>query len=368
MIVTILGGSAPSTGWLIDDLAGRGCAHTIRLAGRTPAHLAAVTRACRILAHGTSLKIEPFEFVEWARALDGADAVIIQIREGGLEGRWQDETFPKRYGIPGDEGLGPGGLSAAIRTWPVLRELLGLVQVRAPQSLKILLTSPAGLLIGASAHEFAQMPIYAICELPFTTLQSITRESVTFGYSGVNHLGWLHDIRRNGTPLIDKPVPLKYLRLHFQRAEALREAARAPLLMRIREQTYDAFGQGSITEIRSALALRSAPWYAGAVAPLLAGVTTQPYFLTQPGAVGERAYAWTGTRFLAMPSPPPSAFIRKFVDQFLEYEEQALPAVLHPTPARIDAALKAHPWTQSFTAKFRPLADFEAVVPTACHL
>lgn len=344
MTVTILGGSAPSTPWLIEALVERNCALTLRLAGRTTTHLAAVARACRLLARDNAIRIESFERNQWPAALEGADIVLIQIREGGLEARLHDETFPVRYGIPGDEGLGPGGLAAAIRTWPTLREIFTLVRLHAPRALPLLLTSPAGLLIRATAGEFPGWPVYAICELPFTTLESLSPKPVSFGYTGVNHLGWLHSME--GHP----DVPLKYLRLHFDRENALREPPRASALMRIRDAAFYAFARRDIHEIRAALDLRPAPWYTHAIAPLLAGVTTQPYFLTQPDVEGERAYEWTGRRFVALPNPEPPAFVRDLTASFLTYEQEALPAVLNPTLQNIQHALSAHPWATSESA------------------
>jgi 6-phospho-beta-glucosidase len=319
-----------------------------------------------LLARDTTLRIESFHHDEWGRALDGADAVLVQIREGGLEARLYDETFPKRYGIPGDEGLGPGGLSAAIRSWPVLRRILSLVNERAPLSLKLLLTSPAGLLVRAAAHEFPGMDLCAICELPFTTLQSITSSPVTFGYTGVNHLGWLHNIIRGGEPVVEDPVPLKYWRMHFDRENALREAPRAPTLMRIRDQAYRAFNLGAVAEIRAALALRPAPWYTHAVGPLLADVTTQPYFLTRPELEGEHPYSWTGGTFEPLASPAAPHFARRLVDKFLEYERQALPAVLHPSSKTVQQALNSHPWSQRQAAGFQTAAGLQHVVEQSC--
>src|SRR4051812_811323 len=89
-----------------------------------------------------------------AGALAGSHAVLIQIRPGGYAGRQFDETFPLSRGVPGDEGLGPGGLSAAWRGWPVIREVLACVRAVAPNACTILLTSPGSLLIRLAAGEF----------------------------------------------------------------------------------------------------------------------------------------------------------------------------------------------------------------------
>ncbi len=56
-------------------------------------------------------------------ASSGADVIVLMIRVGGLAARRDDEDLSRRFGMPGDEGLGPGGAANALRTLPVLAEL-----------------------------------------------------------------------------------------------------------------------------------------------------------------------------------------------------------------------------------------------------
>ena len=393
MIVTVLGGSACSTPWLVEWLGQQRLEAniTIRLAGRTLYRLAAVARACSLLAEGSLVRIERFEAREWESALSGADLVLIQVRVGGLEARHFDEMFPQPYGIPGDEGLGPGGLAAAVRTWPELRELLDLIFTHAPRSLPILLTSPGNLLIRAAAREFPGRLLYGICELPFTTLERLcvlcgTRvEEVRFSYAGVNHLGWLYKVKCGDWDLIERyssmrdlpfaelareysALPLKYARLHFEQAAVVRERRRADArsrrLMALQERALLAFNYGGLDEIRSALAAREAPWYTAAVGPLLielqrckmprgemtGGDAERPYFISMAdsdGEVRECGCFFTDGDFtpVAIEEPPP--LVKKFVDEFVAYERMAMTAVLEPDAARLAQALAAHPWVKS---------------------
>src|SRR5579863_5653866 len=57
---------------------------------------------------------------ELDRALDGADAVLVQIRVGGQAARLRDETIPAACGCVGQETTGAGGLAKAMRTVPVV--------------------------------------------------------------------------------------------------------------------------------------------------------------------------------------------------------------------------------------------------------
>jgi len=56
-------------------------------------------------------------------ALDGADAVLLQIRVGGQAARLHDETTPALCGCIGQETTGAGGLAKAMRTVPVVLEI-----------------------------------------------------------------------------------------------------------------------------------------------------------------------------------------------------------------------------------------------------
>lgn len=285
------------------------------------------------------------------------------------------------YGIPGDEGLGPGGLAAAVRTWPELRELLSLIFIHAPRSLPILLTSPGNLLIRAAAREFPGWPLYGICELPFTALERLCAacdarvEEVSFSYAGVNHLGWLYKVKRGDCDLIERyssmrdlpfaelsreygALPLKYARLHFDQAAVVGEqqqaGARSKELLAVRERALLAFSFGGLDEVRDALAARQADWYTAGVGPLIAeiegGRARQTYFISmadRDGEVRERASVFTNGKFTALAVEEPPPLVKKFVDEFLAYERVAIAAVLEPGEDRLAQALAVHPWVKS---------------------
>ena len=47
-------------------------------------------------------------------AVDGAVAVLVQLRVGGQQARLVDETLPGRFGLLGQETTGPGGFAKAL--------------------------------------------------------------------------------------------------------------------------------------------------------------------------------------------------------------------------------------------------------------
>ena len=56
-------------------------------------------------------------------ALEGVDAVLLQLRVGGQAARVQDETWPLECGCVGQETTGAGGLAKALRTVPVVLDI-----------------------------------------------------------------------------------------------------------------------------------------------------------------------------------------------------------------------------------------------------
>jgi 6-phospho-beta-glucosidase len=364
-----------------------------RLVGRSNEHLAAVVRAARILSAEMApmLEISSFAHSQLASALDQADLVLIQIRFGGYEGRHFDETFPLRFGLCGDEGLGPGGLSAAWRGWPAMQQVISTIASVCPQAMVLVLSSPVTLFVRAARRLYPKLNTFGICELPWTTLQGIATQldaeatAIDFDYLGVNHLGWFSRLDYESCDLLQEyatrpcssatwpspefvgsrgTLPTKYLRLHYDQKKVLDEQRRLPtsraeVLTRVRKDSYRSFQSGNKAEIRHALEQRPAPWYQHAVVPLLLACsrpdTRVPLFLTLPNGTCETGfrpddvleiptYVSAGD-FLPKPCrrPPPS-HVRETLNRFVAYERTATEALIQRRPEQIRDALERHPW------------------------
>src|SRR5207247_8858019 len=118
--------------------------------------LEAVRHACRLVAEegGNRLDYGLLDKPETWERLGGADIFLIQFRNGGYTGRSVDETFPPRYGVCGDEGLGPGGLSAGLRNWRAIRPALERIERLGTAPLIVFLSSPVGLLVRSARRPF----------------------------------------------------------------------------------------------------------------------------------------------------------------------------------------------------------------------
>jgi 6-phospho-beta-glucosidase len=136
-------------------------------------------------------------------ALDGAGAVLAAIRVGGNAGRIVDETVPVELGVLGQETVGPGGIAFALRTLPVMRHLAAVAAVRSPDAWFLNFTNPAGLVTEALQQQLGDRAV-GICDSPISLCRAVaaalgeTTGALTFDYVGLNHLGWLIAVRKDG--------------------------------------------------------------------------------------------------------------------------------------------------------------------------
>jgi len=418
MKIVLLGGSSASTPELFRCLAACASVPPLQfcLVGRSREHLAPVIRAARILSAEVPIMLQAasFEHSELGSALCEADLVLIQIRSGGYEGRHIDETFPLQYGLCGDEGLGPGGLSAAWRAWPAMHEIISTVASVCPRAAVFMLSSPVTLFVRAARRLYPALETFGICELPWTTLRDLATlldaeaTAIDFDYIGVNHLGWFSRLQYESRDLLEeyaarpcsaakwpspelvgscRAFPTKYLRLHYDRQKVLQEQrglaiSRAQSLAGISLESYRAFQSGNKRAILAALAARPAPWYRHAVVPLLLAhsrsATPIPLFLTSPNGANETAFPRedvleiptyvSAVRFLPRPcrQPPPRQVLQT-MNSFVAYERTATEALIQQCPERLRDALEMHPWVGSSGLAAALAADITARPQVEAH-
>ncbi|MEM4724678.1 MAG: hypothetical protein QXP01_06670, partial [Candidatus Hadarchaeum sp.] len=146
--LVVWGGSAIATPELIDALRKAlqpGEALEVVLVGRTVEKLRLVGELCCKLANACQADLCVSYTADMEAALEGADYILSQIRVGGLQGRAFDESFPRALGLPGEETVGPGGFSSALRTIPAVLDLVRVAEKVSPQALILNLTNPSSL-------------------------------------------------------------------------------------------------------------------------------------------------------------------------------------------------------------------------------
>jgi alpha-galactosidase/6-phospho-beta-glucosidase family protein len=409
MKIVVIGGSSPSTPSLIRELSLRRDLPPLEviLLGQSEARTQAVLRAARLLATGTPIQISSVLTSDhrWTGALVGSEVIILQARPGGYESRRHDEQFPSKYGVCGDQDLGPGGLSNGWRSWPALRRYFLEAQRCAPEAIFLVLSSPVGLLVRLGQRAAPALRILGICEVPWVTLVELCCdlgarvEEVHFGYVGIHHLGWFYRLDSGARNLLDEyaefvrlrdrfpsqnvirsyeAIPTRYVRLHCSSnsADLVRELKlssqrRCDHLIRFRENALRVFASGNKEEIVTILGERLTPWYSRAIVPFVASAVgaeiEEALFLSdrhpcrfpefEDRDVFEAACDLKNgvivPRSLVEPLPPE---VSMTIRQYIAAERLAAKAIWMNSQAMLVGALNHHPWTAELGQKNLDLA------------
>ncbi|GAA1969742.1 6-phospho-beta-glucosidase [Amycolatopsis minnesotensis] len=138
-----------------------------------------------------------------AEGVDGAAAVLIQLRVGGQRARREDETFPHVCGCLGQETTGAGGLAKALRTVPVVLDIAERVRELAGENTWIVdFTNPVGIVtraLLAEGHRAVGLCNVAIhLQRTFAGLLGVDHGAVRLGHTGLNHLSWEREVLVDG--------------------------------------------------------------------------------------------------------------------------------------------------------------------------
>src|SRR5277367_153391 len=227
MKITVVGGGSTYTPELADGL-GRLAPWVTELVLVDPDHtrLAAVGPvSARIMRrHGHPATVRWTDNLD--DALDGAAAVLIQLRVGGQAARNRDETWPLDYDCVGQETTGAGGLAKALRTVPLVLDIAEQARRRAlPGAWIVDFTNPVGIVTRAlldAGHRAVGLCNVAIgLQRYFASVLGTDPARVSLDHAGLNHLTWLRGVQVDGKELLPE--------LLTARGEEIAEHAGMPL-------------------------------------------------------------------------------------------------------------------------------------------
>ena len=140
-------------------------------------------------------------------AVDGASAVLLQLRVGGQQARAGDESFPLECGCVGQETTGAGGLAKALRTVPVVLDLAETVRRRAaPDAWIVDFTNPVGIVTRALLQEGHRA--VGLCNVAigfqrlFAGWLDVAPADVRLDHVGLNHLTWIRRVEVAGRDVL----------------------------------------------------------------------------------------------------------------------------------------------------------------------
>ena len=320
--------------------------------------------------------------------VDGADAVLLQLRVGGQAARNQDETWPLECGCVGQETTGAGGLAKALRTVPVVLDIAERVRRRNPDAWIVDFTNPVGIVTRAlltAGHRAVGLCNVAIgFQRKFARLLGVAPGEVTLEHVGLNHLTWERAVRVGGEDvlpgllaehgeaiaedlrmprtLVDRlgVVPSYYLRYYYQHDAVVRELrtkpSRAAEVAAIERELLERYGDPALDEKPELLSRRGGAFYSEAAVDLtssLLGDTGEVRIVntlnggTLPflpdDAVIEVPAAVTAQGAKPLPVRPLEPLFAGLVANVTAYEHLALEAALKGGRERVFPALLSHP-------------------------
>ncbi|MFI8895444.1 6-phospho-beta-glucosidase [Streptomyces paradoxus] len=325
-------------------------------------------------------------------AVDGADAVLLQLRVGGQAAREQDETWPLECGCVGQETTGAGGLAKALRTVPVVLDIADRVRRTNPHAWIIDFTNPVGIVTRAllqAGHKAVGLCNVAIgLQRKFAALLSVAASEIHLDHVGLNHLTWETAVRLGGPegedvlpellgehgdriaadlrlprPLLDTlgVVPSYYLRYFYAHDEVVRELrtkpSRAAEVAAMERELLALYADPALDGKPELLAKRGGAFYSEAAVDLAAALLSgggTPYqvvntynrgtlpFLPDDAVI--EVQAAVGAKGASpLPVHPVDPLYAGLMADVTAYEHLALEAALHGSRDRVFRALLSHP-------------------------
>jgi 6-phospho-beta-glucosidase len=322
--------------------------------------------------------------------VDGADAVLLQLRVGGQAARGQDETWPLECGCVGQETTGAGGLAKALRTVPVVLDIAERVRKANPDAWIVDFTNPVGIVTRAlltAGHRAVGLCNVAIgFQRRFAAQLGVAPEQVRLDHVGLNHLTWERRVLVDGVDrlpeLIEKHgaeiaedlelpawlveqlgvVPSYYLRYFYAHDQVVRELqeseSRAARVAAIESELLEMYADPALDTKPELLMQRGGAYYSEAAVNLCASLLgtgagdpvqvvnvrnggTLP-FLPDDAVVEVPAEVdHDGAR--PLPAEPLEPLYAGLVANVTAYEHLALDAALRGGRKRVFEALLAHP-------------------------
>ena len=126
-------------------------------------------------------------------ALKDADFVTTQFRVGLLNARIKDERIPLSYGQIGQETNGAGGIFKALRTIPVILDIVNDMKELCPDAWLINFTNPSGMITEAVIRKAGFEKCIGLCNGPITVMKEEPemlggkQEDYSWRFAGLNH-------------------------------------------------------------------------------------------------------------------------------------------------------------------------------------
>jgi len=146
--------------------------------------------------------------MERRKALAGADYVINIVQVGGFQATLTDFQIPKKYGLKQTiaDTLGVGGVFRALRTIPVVMDVVRDMEEVCPKALLLNYANPMAMVMLALGKAGGIASVGLCHSIQGTSHQlasyvGVPFEEVTFRGAGINHQAWILELSHKGRDL-----------------------------------------------------------------------------------------------------------------------------------------------------------------------
>lgn len=377
--------------WLVDIEAGR-------------QKLDIISAMAKRMVKKANLDFKIYATTNRREALVDADFITTQFRVGQLDARYLDESIPAKYGLVGQETNGAGGMMKALRTIPVIFEIIEDARELAPEAWIINFTNPAGLITEAVLNHANWPRFVGVCNVPYHTermiadLLGVQKQEVQIKFAGLNHLVFGLDIFLNGKSIkrqvldellpnaqltmkniMDIPwsmeflkgldmIPCSYHRYYFQKEEMLEHLlvdyknhqTRAEVVKDVEHKLFEQYKEEQLDYKPEELAQRGGAHYSDVACNLIVGIytnnqTVQTVNTRNNGAISSLpdevaveincVITSEGPQPIAVGALPPAA--QGIVSQIKAFEQLTIKAALSGRYEDAFVALAINPLMQS---------------------
>jgi 6-phospho-beta-glucosidase len=321
-------------------------------------------------------------------AVEGTDAVLLQLRVGGQAARNVDETLPLDFCCVGQETTGAGGLAKALRTVPVVLDIAERVRRANPDAWIVDFTNPVGIVTRAlqeAGHKAVGLCNVAIgFERRFAGHLGVEPSRIALDHFGLNHLTWIRGVKLDGEEILPRileeqaeelagdiglpaalmrrygVIPSYYLRYYYEHDAVVEElkskGSRAEEVAAIERELLELYADPNLDEKPALLEKRGGAYYSEAAVNLVSSLVrdtgdvqvvnvrnngTFPFLDDQ--AVIEVPARVDSSGAVPLPVAPVEPLFRGLISHVTAYEELALEAAREGGIERVADALLAHP-------------------------
>ncbi|HBE9443693.1 cellobiose-6-phosphate hydrolase, family 4 [Clostridioides difficile] len=248
-------------------------------------------------------------------ALKDADFVTTQLRVGLLDARIKDETIPLSHGVMGQETNGAGGLFKALRTIPVIFDIIKDVEELCPNAWMVNFTNPTGIITEA-VFKYTNFRRYiGLCNVPIhlkndvAKLFNVEGDRISMDFAGLNHMVYGLNVSLDGEDVtkeaIDKfvkadismqnikaidfnaefvkslgAIPCPYHRYYYKTKEMLEDElrefkegkARGQVVKELEEQLFELYKDEKLDVKPPQLEKRGGAYYSDAACNLISSI------------------------------------------------------------------------------------------------